>query len=264
MATACASLVNVTDASACAVFGGTYILGSDGAPTSMTVGEDSVTLSIAAHPRSVTAKHLITPPGYTSSPAVKRTTAHLVAVVSAQPPVLRKATATSEDDEAGEEDDDTAVIAFPATPNSPLVRALIMGEGTGSCPRGQWVVYLSCQAEDADPKALLEPFLARVAPEGVEFVAAYLQHKPEPEEDEAKLQQEEVADAKPSEGADTAPADSAPDSALSPLVVLRPYAGAHTLTEGLDHEAREAARAFAAVCEEEFFPHDDEPDEEDE
>lgn len=240
------------DASACAVFGGTYILGADGAPSSIEVGEGNVTLSIAAHPRPVVAKHLVTPPGFLDSPtSVRRTTAHLIAVVTAQPPVLRK-DAPKSDDEVENEDDDTAVITFPATSTSPLVRALIMGEGTGSCPRGQWIVYLSSEAEgDADPKALLEPFLGRVAPDGVEFVAAFLQHRAEAWTDGGE---------KAVHGAESG---AKPDTAPSPLVILRPYAGAHTLTEGLDHEAREGARAFAAVCEDEFFPRADEPDDDD-
>jgi hypothetical protein len=231
------------DASACAVFGGTYILGSEGAPSDIVPSDGGVTLRIGAHPSPITAKHLLTPPGFLEKPEAVRTSAQLVAIVTAQPPVLRK-------EEGEEEDDDTAVLVFPPQ-EGPLVRALVMGEGTGSCPRGQWVVYLSADADAAaDPKALLEPYLARVAPEGVAFIAAYLQHRPEPgeEEEEAEGGEHEAAP----EGAESN--DPAPFVPAGPVVALRPYAGPHTLTEGLDHEAREAARAFRAVCGNEFFP----------
>jgi len=52
------------------------------------------------------------------------------------PESLRRPRAEStEEEEEGE--DDTAVIVFPPTENHGLVRALVMGEGTGSCPAGQ-------------------------------------------------------------------------------------------------------------------------------
>ncbi|TXT08340.1 uncharacterized protein COLE_05264 [Cutaneotrichosporon oleaginosum] len=210
---------------ACAVFGGTYILGPEGAP-SIEIGEE-VTLRIGAHPSPITAKHLLAPPGFLEAPAVVRTSAHLIAIVTSLPPVLGQP--------EEELDDDTAVLVFPPD-EGPLVRALVMGEGTGSCPRGQWVVYLSADADaSADPKALLEPYLARIAAD-------------------TKESGEEGA----AEGAVSDPAPS------GPVVMLRPYAGAHTLTEGLDYEAREAARAFRAICTEAFFPAAEEEEDEDE
>ncbi|BEJ16852.1 hypothetical protein CspHIS471_0602530 [Cutaneotrichosporon sp. HIS471] len=219
---------------ACAVFGGTYILGSEGAPSDIVV-DQGVSLRISAHPTPISATHLVAPPGFLEDkPGVMRTSAHLIAI-TCQPPVLKS---------CGEDgvDDDTAVLVFPPS-KGPLVRALVMGEGTGSCPRNQWIVYLSAVSDsDSDPKALLEPYLERIA-DDVVFVAAYLQHRPEPEpEAESK--------------------SKANDPAQSPLVVLRPYAGTHTLTEGLDYEAREAARAFRAVCADEFFPTEEDEDEE--
>lgn len=245
------------------MFAGTYILGAEGAPSSIEVGEGSVKLSIGAHSSGpVTAKHLVTPPGFLPADSAAkevRTTAHLIAVVTSQPPVLHKST-TSEDEEV--EDDDTAVFAFPPTSSSPLVRALVMGEGTGSCPRGQWIVYLSAESKGDDPKSLLEPFLSRVAPEGVAFVAAYLQHREvfsEPKAAEAVDTEENGGEPAAGNADEASQAHAGP-----PLVLLRPYSDAHTLTEGLDHEAREAARAFAQVCNDEFFPRAEEELEDDE
>ncbi|BEJ01568.1 hypothetical protein CcaverHIS631_0602500 [Cutaneotrichosporon cavernicola] len=215
---------------ACAVFGGTYILGSEGAPSDIVV-DKGVSLRIGAHPTPISATHLVAPPGFLEKDKPR------------VPPVLKS---------CGEDgvDDDTAVVVFPPS-DGPLVRALVMGEGTGSCPRNQWIVYLSAVSHsDSDPKALLEPYLERIA-DDVVFVAAYLQHRPEPEPETE------------GEGAESQShsMSKANDPAPSPLVVLRPYVGTHTLTEGLDYEAREAARAFRAVCADEFFPTEEEEDE---
>lgn len=48
-----------------------------------------------------------------------------------------------DEDETGE--DDTAVIVFPPLPQDvgPVVRAFMMGEGTGSCPSGQCKLFRS-------------------------------------------------------------------------------------------------------------------------
>jgi hypothetical protein len=79
--------------------------------------------------------------GSASSTVTSSVTAHCVALLSSLPDALRrpKITKESEDeDEVDEEDeDDTAVVVFPPTEGGALVRALVMGEGTGSCPPGQ-------------------------------------------------------------------------------------------------------------------------------
>jgi hypothetical protein len=52
------------------------------------------------------------------------------------------------------EQDDTAVILFPPEGEVGLVRALLMGEGTGSCPSGQ------CESESLRPPWRLVLILA--------------------------------------------------------------------------------------------------------
>ena len=129
--------------SACAVFGGTYVLGKESIPESMTVNDDSVTIKIPCHPRPITAKHMVTspdhlPPDIRPQPESSggTITAHCIALLDSLPEALRRPKAEStEGEEEGE--DDTAVIIFPPTESQGLVRALVMGEGTGSCPAGQ-------------------------------------------------------------------------------------------------------------------------------
>jgi len=129
--------------SACAVFGGTYVLGKESIPESMTVNDDSVTIKIPCHPRPITAKHMVTspdhlPPDIRPKPesSGETATAHCIALLNSLPEALRRPkTESTEGEEEGE--DDTAVIIFPPTESQGLVRALVMGEGTGSCPAGQ-------------------------------------------------------------------------------------------------------------------------------
>lgn len=128
---------------ACAVFGGTYVLGKESIPESISVSDDSITLKIPCHPRPITAKHLVTSPDHLPTdirPDIGSSkgniTAHCIALLSSLPESLRRPKAEPVDgEEQGE--DDTAVIVFPPTENQGLVRALVMGEGTGSCPAGQ-------------------------------------------------------------------------------------------------------------------------------
>jgi hypothetical protein len=63
-------------------------------------------------------------------------TAHCIALLPSLPESLRRPKTEPVDGEE-EGEDDTAVIVFPPTDNQGLVRALVMGEGTGSCPAGQ-------------------------------------------------------------------------------------------------------------------------------
>lgn len=125
-------------------------MGKESIPESMTVEEGSVKLILPCHPRPMIAKHLITSPdhlpidlrGAESSTHESSLTAHCVALLPSLPDALRrpKSTKGSEEGDAGddeEDEDDTAVVVFPPTVDKPLVRALVMGEGTGSCPSGQ-------------------------------------------------------------------------------------------------------------------------------
>ena len=109
----------------------------------MTVNDDSVTIKIPCHPRPITAKHLVTSPDHLPPdirPDVGSSkgdvTAHCIALLPSLPESLRRPKAVPVDGEE-EGEDDTAVIVFPPTENQGLVRALVMGEGTGSCPAGQ-------------------------------------------------------------------------------------------------------------------------------
>lgn len=140
---------------ACAVFGGTYVLGPESIPESIELedgAESSVRLKLPCNPRTITTKHLIASSGHlpphlilneNESPSNTRRTAHCIAILSERPEILRKPEAVklNDDDEDEEEvgEDDTAVIVFPPTSedNGSVVRALMMGEGTGSCPSGQ-------------------------------------------------------------------------------------------------------------------------------
>lgn len=75
-----------------------------------------------------------------------RRTAHCISLLDELPEALRRPVKqTSEDPANGQEEeegaeDDTAVVVFPPSPESEggkVVKALMMGEGTGSCPAGQ-------------------------------------------------------------------------------------------------------------------------------
>lgn len=233
------------------MFGGTYVLGPEAMPeieaapaAGAAAGEaDSdgaknggIQVKVPAHPTPLRATHLVTSPSFLAkaqpSGSDKNITAHAIAVVTSQPACLKR---PAKDDEEAE-DDDTGVVIFPPTEDSPLVRTLIMGEGTGSCPAGQWVIYLSSELTgEEDPKALLRPYLEKIGGE-LAFEAYYLAHR----------------------GGE---AQEAPQG----VVLVEPYNGQHMLTEGLDWEAEQGEKAFRAVMPEgEFFPkpEGDEDDEE--
>ncbi|KAF7301183.1 hypothetical protein MIND_00682800 [Mycena indigotica] len=86
---------------------------------------------------------------------------------------------------------DTGVIVFPPSSlpaggsATASANALIVGEGTMSCPRGKWLIHLSLplveDIDDADPRTLLEPYLnatlgLAAAPLVPLFATYYLQH----------------------------------------------------------------------------------------
>jgi len=151
MAQACRDSVLISRA--CAVFGGTYVLGKESIPETMEIEEETeypVKLKIPCHSRTISAKHLIAssdhlPQRLRRSAAGKggRRTAHCIALLPALPTQLRRQEKDKTDsdvtdgDEDEEAQDDTAIIVFPPSGGQGLVRALVMGEGTGSCPTGQ-------------------------------------------------------------------------------------------------------------------------------
>jgi hypothetical protein len=154
---------------ACAVHGGTYILGAQSKITDLqlnpTESGDSdshaVSFRIPAHPTPITTDLLISgsqlehpstakdPSDGTSRTQSKQ--ANCVAVLKGIPSSLKAAFATSSggDDEKDANDDvdatemtqDVLLLVFPPGfaegKSTPAVRALLMGPGTGSCPSGQ-------------------------------------------------------------------------------------------------------------------------------
>jgi hypothetical protein len=208
-----------------------------------------VSLKLPRHPRPITAKNLVSspdhlPPSLLSPPSEDdiSTTAHCIAILPTLPRVLQRG--ISEDhaaEEEGEErgKDDTAVILFPPEGDGQLVRALVMGEGTGSCPSGQCASSGSVRPHHADPRTdilylsttilsfisstpspedLLRPYLNRLSTETL-FEAFYLSHRPR-----------------------------LPSTSRSAgVTLLEPYHDDELLTEGLDWEAQQGEKAFWAV-----------------
>lgn len=135
------------------MFGGTYVLGADSTPESIEVkdGPDpTVQLKIPCHPRVITARHLIASSDHLPRDIAPQTSlqpdrriARCIAVVDDLPAALRQSQQQqSETTDEGEDDkgeDDTAIVIFPPSPDSDgkAVRAMMNGEGTGSCPSGQ-------------------------------------------------------------------------------------------------------------------------------
>lgn len=131
------------------------MLGSQGVVQSIEVDRESVDLpfklSIACQAEPVCAKHIIANADYlppdlvtsetSASEADARTTAHVIAVLPSIPKSLRRGPSPAAAGEEGSvqetEQDDTAVVVFPPEDGRGLVRALLMGDGTGSCPSGQ-------------------------------------------------------------------------------------------------------------------------------
>jgi hypothetical protein len=109
-------------------------------------------LKLPCHPRVITAKHLISSRDHLPSTLLPNArpdrvtiTAHCIALlpslpVSVRRPKSEEALGSEGEEESGE--DDTAVVIFPPTEGTGLVRAVLMGEGTGSCPSGQCRSYI--------------------------------------------------------------------------------------------------------------------------
>ncbi|KAF8211803.1 GDP dissociation inhibitor-domain-containing protein [Mycena galopus ATCC 62051] len=127
---------------------------------------------------------------------------------------------------------DTAVIVFPPSSlpggsSTAAATAFLTGEGTMSCPKGKWILYLALPllpptSADADPEALLKPYLdATLAlgdgdtPITPLFSTFYIQH-PAPAPSPAPQDAESVV-------SDPTPVHLAP-AALPPILPL-PDAG---------------------------------------
>ncbi|ORX33686.1 putative rab escort protein [Kockovaella imperatae] len=210
---------------ACAVYGGTYVLGPSARMTDLHV-DDKVTFSIPCHPRPVIAKRIISAPDLLApllkepGPSERVLGAHCIAILSSLPAALAKDRALGEEnDNEGIEQDDTAMIIFPPVDGKPVVRGLLMGEGTGSCPAGQYVLYISATVtEPSDSEELLRPYLRRLAPEPI-FESYHVSET-----------------AKPSSVAGS-----------SCVVGLSPYGDNQLETEALDWEAEQGRAAYEAI-----------------
>ncbi|WVN85715.1 uncharacterized protein L203_100866 [Cryptococcus depauperatus CBS 7841] len=222
---------------ACAVFGGTYVLGASAKPELIEPCMDGLTIKVPCHPRPVKISHLISAPDHvpeflaSSKPDQDSVvTAQCIAITSTLPEVLQHRRLMTEgmleetDESLG--NDDTALIVFPPENNKPLVRCIIHGEGTGSCPPGQFIVYLTCLiSPSCSPSETLRPYLHRLVSKPV-FESYYVLSRPV----------------------------TVVSSSCSNITLLTPYNDNELLTEGLDHEAREGKRAYRAVIGEEGPP----------
>lgn len=215
---------------ACAVHGGTYILGAQGRASRLRVlplvegeGENSdqdrkgndnqqakenededdkvqvqvqvqgqdrtnrprVEVTIPAQSKPITASHLIMP-NTTSSRNIlthagvefpspiqsssSTTSVNLVAILPALPstlaPYLRQKSTNADEGEDGEENEpseddltvDAAFVIFPPTSDQEsVVRCLLVGEGTGSCPAGQ-CEYIEIESVPEIPGVRVGPF----------------------------------------------------------------------------------------------------------
>lgn len=150
---------------ACAVHGGTYILGSQGKisdlqvmKTSQEDGGHPITFRIPAHHEPVTTDLLVDggqlnlarPSSGSQSPAGSTTPmqANCVAILQTLPAIVQAAFSTgqnrteTDDGESVEENiQDVMLMIFPpgsvSGGSQPAVRALLMGPETGSCPADQ-------------------------------------------------------------------------------------------------------------------------------
>ncbi|WRT65664.1 uncharacterized protein IL334_002609 [Kwoniella shivajii] len=216
---------------ACAVFGGTYVLGPTAAPTSIETTPDGVLIQIPCHPRPVTASHLVSAPIHlppslltcSNTDTKETTSSNCIAITATLPEALRRRSLSVEEDDEEKpepENDDTAVIVFPREENA--VRAYINGEGTGSCPAGQYIIYLSTAASSpsTSPSAILRPYLQKITNEPT-FEAYYVATRPS--------------------------YDAIKPESTGNLVILEPYIGDYMLTEGLDWEAKQGEKAYYAI-----------------
>ncbi|KAJ9109768.1 hypothetical protein QFC19_001998 [Naganishia cerealis] len=180
---------------ASAVYGGMYILGPQGKISDFTCtpqekisdhSQHAISLRIPAHHEPVTSDVLIDGTGTvlehsssaTEGAAKVPSQVCCIAILSELPSQIQTAIApntTRQDDSADPEDSkdeqveenaqDVFLMIFPPGSvqggSTQAVRALFMGSGTGSCPAGQFVLYLQAMAEvdSVVPKQTLQPYL---------------------------------------------------------------------------------------------------------
>ncbi|WWC87849.1 uncharacterized protein L201_002746 [Kwoniella dendrophila CBS 6074] len=227
---------------ACAVFGGTYVLGPSASLTSIETTSEGVSIKLPCHPRPVTASHLISSPNHLPSVLIQRNsssytnsnqeeqfiTAHCVAITKTLPAALRRNTLDPDlkDDNEEIENDDTAVVVFPREGDN-VVRCYVNGEGTGSCPPGQYIIYLSTalskepsNAKSTSPSEMLKPYLDKITSDSI-FESYYISTR-------------------------LSLTSDIPESSDS-IIILKPYAGDELLTEGLDWEAKQGEEAYYKV-----------------
>ncbi|KAJ6455359.1 FAD/NAD(P)-binding domain-containing protein [Mycena sanguinolenta] len=184
-----------------AVSGGVYILGRDIESISASSSSPPKhVLRLADFPDPLTCSLLISSPSYSPSHATPVLPPQLPSVpFSASSPTypvarciaiidrpLSLGALSTEDEDAPPSDDsassddatpptpstqpfDTAVIVFPPASlaggsSTAATTVLLTGEGTMSCPKGKWILYLALPLltpthDGADPEALLKPYL---------------------------------------------------------------------------------------------------------
>jgi RAB protein geranylgeranyltransferase component A len=138
------------------VHGGTYILGEQAQPSTVVLATSeelalsakAVSITLPSHPRPVTADHLVANPDYLAAKSASEDgigwTAHAICILPSLPRVLQPETQADVDLDEEEQDksEDAMIVVFPPEGNQPLVRVLLMGEGTGSCPEGQCKLFI--------------------------------------------------------------------------------------------------------------------------
>ncbi|KAJ6544042.1 GDP dissociation inhibitor-domain-containing protein [Mycena capillaripes] len=216
-----------------AVSGAVYILGRDIASISSSSSTPKHTIRLADFPDPLTCSLLISSPSYSplhatpvppasspSAPFSASSPTHAVArciAIIDRPLVLGAPAAPTGEDVSPNEDAapsdaappvfDTAVLIFPpaSLPNcgssTAAATVLIAGEGTMSCPKGKWLLYLALPLiptpagdADQDPQTLLQPYLnavlalanADAQPLAPLFSSFYVQHPPTRSEDEGE------------------------------------------------------------------------------
>ncbi|KAJ7131635.1 GDP dissociation inhibitor-domain-containing protein [Mycena crocata] len=189
-----------------AVSGAVYILGRE--IDQITSNSPRHVVRLADFPDPLTCALLIAPPESSLNPtrvppsplsaaskrcAVARCVAIIDRALDIGPPP-----APTEDDSEPEQPPpvvDTAVIVLPpaSLPHGSTTAAatvLVTGEGTMSCPKGKWILYIALPLPDGgnsiDPKSVLRPYLdavlaltAESAPLVPLFEMFYVQHAPE-------------------------------------------------------------------------------------
>ena len=147
--------ISIADLRACAVFGGTYVLGASAEIKRLVITDTGVELELPCHPRPVKASRIIaTPqhlPGHQSSSTKSVSSiARCIALLEGLPPALKRERPLDEDgpDDKAEADDTAVVIFPPESADGHVVRGFMMGEGTGSCPAGQCECQ-ECRVVDA-------------------------------------------------------------------------------------------------------------------